>query len=143
MQDSTECKRPTMITDVLKNARCYICHQCRPSVQQYKFTGHHSREEFFYLLWTCRTPVEHSRAMEEINDEEGNFDPSRFFANRIVGTDPVHAVVNGYDNDRGGEGPETEEPKTSLTPATTRIGVQRPTWNPSPQKPLHIWTNAP
>jgi hypothetical protein len=32
--------------------------------------GHHSGEEFFYLLWTCHTPVERTRAEEDIEDDE-------------------------------------------------------------------------
>ena len=36
-----------------ENARCYICHQCQPTVRQHKFTVNHSGDEYFYLLWTC------------------------------------------------------------------------------------------
>ena len=97
-----------------ENARCYICHRCRPTVRQHKFTGNHSGEEYFYLLWTCRTPVERSKAEGEIEDDEGTFDVSRFFANRITGTGSEDhslngVVINGIDNDRGGEESEMEE----------------------------------
>ena len=66
------------------------------------------------LLWTCRTLVEHSKAEGEIEDDEGTFDVSRFFANRITDTGSEDSslngvVINGIDNDRGGEESKLEE----------------------------------
>jgi hypothetical protein len=66
---------------LMENARCFICRHCRPSVRQVIFVGHHSGEEFFYLLWTCHTPVERTRAEEDIEDDESAFEVGRFFAN--------------------------------------------------------------
>ncbi|KIM85718.1 hypothetical protein PILCRDRAFT_5374 [Piloderma croceum F 1598] len=97
-----------------ENARCYICHQCRPTVRQVIFTGQHSGDEYYYLLWTCHTPVERTRAEADIDDDESAFEISRFFANRIISesldNNPENFVmVNGYDSDEEGEESDEEE----------------------------------
>jgi len=93
-------------------AQCPICHTCKPTVRQHIFTGQQTGEAFYYLLWTCRTPVEQQKAEEDIDLEESEFDVSRFFANRIIteglDTSSDIAIVDN-DNDRGGEGSENNK----------------------------------
>ena len=40
------------------------------------FTGQQTREAFYYLLWTCYTPIEWQRAEEDIDTEESELDMS-------------------------------------------------------------------
>ncbi|KIM72473.1 hypothetical protein PILCRDRAFT_16101 [Piloderma croceum F 1598] len=104
-----------VLSEILtENARCYICHQCRPTVRQVIFTGQHSGDEYFYLLWTCHTPVKRTRAEADIDDDESAFEISRFFANRIISessdNNPENFVmVNGDDSDEEGEESDEEE----------------------------------
>jgi len=55
-------------------AHCPICHTCKPTVRQHIFTGQQSGEAFYYLLWTCHTPIERRKAEEDIDPEESKFD---------------------------------------------------------------------
>jgi hypothetical protein len=104
-----------VLCDILmENARCYICHQCRPTVRQVIFVGQQSGDKYFYLLWTCHTPVEQTRAEADTDDDESVFDVSWFFADQIISESSDNSpenfvMVNGNDSDEEGEESDEEE----------------------------------
>src|SRR5882762_1843483 len=39
---------------------------------------------YYYILYTCQTPVERSLAQEQTRDDDEDFDPQRFFSMRVI-----------------------------------------------------------
>jgi hypothetical protein len=71
------------INELLRRAVCWLCRRCNPRVRQEHFTGQDG-SEYWYNVFICCTPVERSRAEEEISDDESDFDVRRFFAARTI-----------------------------------------------------------
>ena len=43
--------------------QCLICHRCHPITRMVQFNGQRNVDTtFYYMLYTCRTPVEQGRA---------------------------------------------------------------------------------
>ena len=116
-------------------AQCPICHTCKPMVRQHIFTGQQSGEAFYYLLWTCRTPIERRKAEEDIDPEESEFDVSRFFANRIITGASDSSSDPAIVNDRGGEGSENNEEIPDLVD-TEHDGDEEPTGGNTSERAL-------
>jgi hypothetical protein len=64
-----------------RTAQCLMCHQCNSRISVEYFTGQHDGQRYWYPVYICLRAVERQRAEEDINNDEGEFDASRFFAN--------------------------------------------------------------
>ena len=106
---------------------CRICGRCRPVLNRAIFVGLHDRCQYFYMTLTCRTPIERSRALADISDDESDFEVSRFFAGRII-DDNVEDIVASIINDADDDGVESDDSLPELieippdSPATNMIG---------------------
>src|SRR6202050_3433851 len=77
--------------------RCLICHRCHPTTRVVSFTRNQDGATYHYVVYICRIPVECALAQEEINDDEADFDVSRFFASRTLAPDSIGANEHSDD----------------------------------------------
>src|ERR1700683_123032 len=77
--------------------RCLICHRCHPITCVISFTGNQEGETYYYVVYICRIPVERALAQEEIDNDEADFDVSRFFASRTLAPDSIGASEHSDD----------------------------------------------
>src|SRR6202051_3654113 len=64
---------------------CMVCHRCHPRVRiQYFVAPSDGTMIYYYILYTCQTPVERSLAQEQTPDDDEDFDPQWFFSMRVI-----------------------------------------------------------
>ena len=69
-------------------ATCMVCHQCHPLVRlEYFVAPSDGTMIYYYILYTCQTPVERNMASGQVSDDAEDFDPQRFFSMRIIQDD--------------------------------------------------------
>jgi len=69
-------------------ATCMVCHRCHPLVcLEYFVAPSDGTTIYYYILYTCQTPVEWNVASGQVSDNAEDFDPQRSFSMRIIQDD--------------------------------------------------------
>src|SRR5882762_11669052 len=86
--DQTEEKIDSDLQQAAIGATCMVCHRCHPQVRiQYFVAPSDGTTIYYYILYTCQTPVERSLAQEQTQDNDEDFDPQWFFSMHVIQDD--------------------------------------------------------
>jgi hypothetical protein len=86
--DQTEEQINSDLQQATIGATCMVCHRCHPHVHiQYFVAPSDGTMIYYYILYTCQTPVECSLAQEQTQDDDEDFDPQRFFSMCVIQDD--------------------------------------------------------
>jgi hypothetical protein len=66
---------------------------------------------YYYILYTCQTPVERNMASGQVLDDAEDFDPQRFFSMRVIQDDGHREEGDFGFGDRSGNPLHTSEPE--------------------------------